>query len=119
LQKASYTPVNTEESCLLLTYRYLRFIDYQKEEFISKFNPIFNDLKLSFFDLDNYYSNDNNIFNNYYNKIITRDYYFELAYYYQRRFNNISYFFNPYLEVFNNINKNLSVPTSYEPSYHI
>jgi hypothetical protein len=112
----------------LLIYYYLEFMNAQINNNISKYNSVLYNLELSFFDLkNNYYTNNNNtldIFNNVYNKIFTRDYYFESVYFYKRRFNKMSYLFNPYLEVFNSIfnNNNTSkhgLSLNYEPSYYI
>ena len=105
LQKASYSLLNDKKDNYVLIYRYLDFIDAQFDNYSKLYNPILYNLELSYFDLkNNYYSHDTfNKFNNVYNKVFTRDYYFELVYFYKRRFNKISYFFNPYLEVFNDI----------------
>lgn len=105
---------------------YLDFMNAQVDNYSKSYNPILYNLELSYFDLkNNYYSYDTfDKFNTLYNKVFTRDYYFELVYFYKRRFNRISYFFNPYLEVFNgifNINDKSKylLSSNYEPSYYI
>lgn len=126
LEKASYFTLNNKKDNYVLMYLYLDFMNAQVDHYSKLYNPILYNLELSYFDLkNNYYSHDTfNKFNTLYNKVFTRDYYFELVYFYKRRFNRISYFFNPYLEIFNDIfnlndKSKYSLSSNYEPSYYI
>lgn len=126
LQKASYSTLNNKKDNYVLMHLYLDFMNAQVDNYSKSYNPILYNLELSYFDLkNNYYSYDTfDKFNTLYNKVFTRDYYFELVYFYKRRFNRISYFFNPYLEVFNgifNINDKSKylLSSNYEPAYYI
>jgi hypothetical protein len=90
--------VENEANYDVLVYGYINLLNNYEKNITNN---------ILFFDSYNeFYSDKINIFqtyNNKFNKIFTKDSYLDLIYFYRRRYNKLSYFFNPYIELFNDI----------------